>query len=142
MLRIEEIERLLDENHRLLILDTEDPEGAVAWFQDLDRSTGRACYRWVARDGLRRLSADHIQIPETFRLGDALDYIHSRRQFGVFLFPELGGLIKDLDIQAKIQRHVISEGEPPRIIILYGTHPTLPVRLAPLAQRFGRRRFD
>ncbi len=138
MNEIVQLDTLLDAGHRFILFEETDVGALLELFEHLDRSTGKASYQWLPEQGLRRLTAEFIPIPETSRLSDALDYIHDRRQYGVFLLPELGKELKQPDIVKRIEAIATNETEPRRVLVLYGGNLHLPNRLRGLAVQISR----
>lgn len=138
MNEIVQLDTLLDAGHRFILFEETNAGALLDLFEHLDRSTGKASYQWLPEQGLRRLTAEFIPIPETSRLTDALDYIINRRQYGVFLLPELGKELKQPDIVKQIEVIATTESEPRRVLVLYGGNLHLPNRLRGLAVQVSR----
>lgn len=129
MSELQELEELLDSGYRLIAYEAQDSGAVYELFEALDRATGRAAYRWLPGGGFRRLTVDHIPIPETGRPGDALDYIRDRKHYGIFLLEHFDRHLKDPDLVKELEAIATSEEGPERIVILLGTEVWIPPRL-------------
>lgn len=88
----ENLEILLATDYKLIALETDSKEKTVNDFRPLVRE-GKAIYIWENNQGLSRMEASHIHIPNTKTPEMVLNHIRQSKLYGVYL---LLGFNKDL----------------------------------------------
>lgn len=126
---IESLNKVIDSEFRLAILDTETPDRVVDAFKRLTLTTGRAVYGWSPNDGLYRLGTERIFIPHTRSLVDALGYVAASRHYGIYLVRDFQDGLGKPSVQRAFQRILEKDDDVRRLVLLVGTDVALPEAL-------------
>ncbi len=78
------LETLLATDYKLIALETDSKEKSVNDFRPLVRD-GKAIYLWENNQGLSRMEASHIHIPNTRTPEMVLNHIMQSKLYGVYL---------------------------------------------------------
>lgn len=97
------IEKLIATNYTLFALETNSPEKIINSFRYFGR-TGRATYVWEDEQGLSRLEAAHITLPNTETPLQVLTYIQNSRHFGIYLIKGFNKFIRNEELQSKMKQ--------------------------------------
>ena len=129
------IQQLADSQFRLAAVETASEKHVVSLFRHLTRNTGQAVYYWQPGEGLQRIGAEHVTIPQTRRLSDALDYVASSIHFGIYLIPKADGAMQDLVVTDTLKRIAAASDRVRRLVVLMGSGLELPQKLVPMTVR-------
>jgi hypothetical protein len=129
------IQRLVDSNFRLAAIETRDKARIIGLFRALSRATGKAVYCWSAEEGLYRLDAEHVSIPQTRRLAGALDYIESSIHYGIYLLPGINAPLRQPEITNAVRRAATGSDRVQRLVVMVDKALELPTALAPVTAR-------
>ena len=129
------IQQLIDSGFRLTAIESRDTERVIALFKLLSLKTGKAVYHWAPDQGMYRLGAEHVTIPQTTRPRGVLEFIASTIHCGVYLLNEFSAALQD-DRDAELLKKITSVHEKvSHQIVLLGKNVPLPRTLQPLAVR-------
>ncbi len=103
------IEKLIATNYTLFALETNSPEKIINSFRYFGR-TGRATYVWEDQQGLSRLEAAHITLPNTETPLQVLTYIENSHHFGIYLIKGFNKFIQNQELLLKLKQ--LSEKMP------------------------------
>lgn len=130
------IEQLVDSDFKLAAVDTSNPQRIVSLFGKLSRVSGKAVYLWSEQEGLYRLGAEHVVIPQTRRPEDVLDYVLSSIHYGIYLLPMNNEALKDFRVAEALKRVATTNNDRTRrLVVLLGHGLELPKSILPLTVR-------
>lgn len=114
------IQRIIDSDYRLAVLDTAEADRLVALFKRLTLTTGRAVYHWTPGSGLCRLGVEHIFIPRTQGPAELLAYVSASRHYGIYLLQHFQDALARASIQRSLE--VINQRDDGvrRLVIMMG----------------------
>lgn len=95
-------ERIVASPRALVAIDT--PRGAevLAQFKHFAVRSGNSIYAWSDDDGIASLREGGVSVPGSARLPEALRFIQSSPQFGVYLFHELAAALRFSPVRAQV----------------------------------------
>ena len=109
---------VIESEHRLALLETEQPERVVEHFKRLTLTTGRAVYGWSPNDGLYRLGSERIFIPYTRTLPDALSYVAASRHYGIYVLRGIGDQLSKNAVKQALARILNKTDDTRRLVIV------------------------
>jgi hypothetical protein len=127
--QVQKLYFMIDGENSVFAINTTDTLVVVDLFRKLSRNTGKAIYLWVPDEGLHRLNAGHIVIPNTLRPADCLDYIIASKHYGVYILPEVQGHLETAVNRQRLKRIANLDLQPRRIAILIGQVDEIPQEL-------------
>ncbi|MGD9389430.1 MAG: hypothetical protein PVG18_03075 [Thioalkalispiraceae bacterium] len=133
MTYLEQLEKMLEMKHRLVTIETDDPERVADLFTELSRFSNKAFYMSQAYQGLHRIGASHITIPRTQTAKDLLEHIEAVQHFGVYILRDFSHALQDPHVIGLIKK--ILAGDIEKVIILLGEYIDLPKELKPYTLR-------
>ena len=133
MTYLEQLEKMLEMKHRLITIETDDPERVSDLFTELSRFSNKAFYMSQAYQGLHRIGAAHITIPRTQTAKDLLEHIDAVQHFGVYILRDFSSALQDADVVAVLKR--ILAGDVEKVVLLLGEYIDLPNDLKPYVLR-------
>ena len=83
------IDSLVNSHARFAYIDGSINGDILSSFRQYYRYSGQASYLWNRNESFIRLGAEHIAIPRTARITDALYFIHTCPHFGIFILPDI-----------------------------------------------------
>ncbi|MCU7960096.1 MAG: hypothetical protein KZQ58_08880 [gamma proteobacterium symbiont of Bathyaustriella thionipta] len=98
MRRSKSIEKLLDRDHTLVAIETDDAQAIIKKFHANAEYSGAATYIWESGNALVRSGMQRTSIPNTASFEGALDYIDSRPCYGIYVFSGVSEQIESYDI--------------------------------------------
>ena len=95
-------ERIVASPRALVAIDT--PRGAevLAQFKHFAVRSGNSIYAWSEDGGIASLREGGVSVPGSARLPEALRFIQSSPQFGVYLFHELAAALRFSPTRAQV----------------------------------------
>ena len=133
MTYLEKLEKMLEMKHRLVTIETDDPERVADLFTELSRFSNKAFYMGQAYQGLHRIGAAHITIPRTQTAKDLLEHIEAVQHFGVYILRDFSHALQDPHIISVMKK--VLAGDAEKVIILLGEYINLPKDLKPYTLR-------
>ena len=133
MIYQKQLEKILEMKHRLIAVETDDPERVVDLFTELARFSNKAFYMNKNNEGLHRLGSSHITIPRTQIAKDLLEHIEAVQHFGVYILRDFNSALDDPQVIAVLKRIIAGDAE--KVIILLGEYIDLPKDLKPYTLR-------
>lgn len=136
------VERVLEDEARLLLVDVRDPQGLLEALTLAARRSGRSVYLWSESDGLTSLRESGIAVPGTRSLVEALRYMQQTQHFGIYLFRDYQAQLHGAAV-GQLRQLARARSEPVRRAILLGKPDSLPHALAgigPCLSDAGRRK--
>ncbi len=91
--------------------------------------TGRVAYHWNAGSGIKRFDLQHITIPKTQRLIDALYHVANTQHFGIFLFTGFNDGLQAPMILNVIDHFLESTKQHRKFLLFADSKPIIPVEL-------------
>ena len=92
--------------------------------------TGRVAYHWHDNSGIKRFDLQHITIPKTQRLIDAIYHIGNTQHFGIFLFSGFTDQLQSPMIANVVKHFLESTKQQRKYIIFADPHPLIPKDMA------------
>lgn len=89
------IDSLVNSYARFAFINGKLNGNIMSSFRQYYRYSGQAVYLWNCEEAFVRLGAEHISIPRTANINDALHFILTCPHFGIFILPDIQQ--KDLD---------------------------------------------
>ena len=134
MTYLEQLEKILEMKHRLVSLETDDPERVTDLFTELCRFSNKAFYMSESDQGLRRIgAAAHITIPRTNTPIEMLEHIEAVQHFGVYILRNFSDALEDPQVVAQLMK--ILGGDVEKVVILLGEYIDLPNEVKPFTLR-------
>lgn len=133
MTYLQQLEKMLEMKHRLISIETDDPERVADLFTDLCRFSSKAFYLSQNFEGLHRIGAAHITIPRTQTPKDILEHIDAVNHYGVYILRDFSSAMEDPGVIALLKR--ILAGETEKVIVLLGEYIDIPKDLKPYVMR-------
>lgn len=128
---------LIDSPTRLAVIETHTPQALIDWLRQQLKTTGQASYVWTPRQGLQRISIEHIAIPQTDRPAEVLDHILSSHHYGIYVLCEFQTALRERVVLDKLQRLLSDPAVDNKLVLLLGEHYQLPPALATGAARLA-----
>ena len=88
--------------------------------------TGRVAYHWDDNSGIKRFDLQHIILPKTERLIDALYHIGNMPHFGIFLFTGFGNQLEAPMMKNVIEHFIESTAQHRKFILFADSNPKIP----------------
>jgi hypothetical protein len=110
----------------LFLVKTADTERLAEQLSNYQYLTGRAAYRWHAHSGIKRFDLQHIILPNTQQLIDALYHISNSPHFGIFLFTGFDKMLFSPMTDNVIQHFLESARAQRKYIIFADPDPAIP----------------
>lgn len=129
------IQQLIDSGFRFTAIESRDTERVIALFKLLSLKTGKAVYHWSPDQGMYRLGAEHVVIPQTTRPRDVLGFIASTIHCGVYLLNEFSAALQDERVAELLKKITNVHEKVSHQIVLLGKSVPLPRTVQPLAVR-------
>lgn len=120
------LEQVINSDHRIVVLNTDNSDHYVGLFKRLTLTTGRAVYDWNAEHGLYRLGIEHIFIPRTRAPVDVLSYIASSRHYGIYLLRGFEDALGKPAVERQLQKLAEKQDGVRRLVFLMGQQIALP----------------
>ncbi len=133
MQALQQFEKILDTEYRIISMETYDVDRIQEMFTRLSRFTPRPIYQWEPGVGMRRLGASHIVIPRTQSPRDVLMHIEKTNHYAVYVLLGFSEAMKNEDTVETMRR--IAASEQARTMVLLGEAVDLPESLKPLTLR-------
>lgn len=133
MTYLEQLEKMLEMKHRLVTIETDDPDRVADLFTELSRFSNKAFYMSQAYQGLHRIGAAHITIPRTQTAKDLLEHIEAVQHYGVYILRDFNHALQDPQVVSLVKR--ILAGDVEKVILLLGEYIDLPKDLKPYSLR-------
>jgi hypothetical protein len=130
---LQQFEKILDTEYRIISMETYDVDRIHEMFTRLSRFTPRPIYEWEPGVGMRRLGASHIVIPRTQSARDVLMHIENTNHYAVYVMRNFNDAMKSEATVETLRRMATSEQA--RTIVLLGEAVDLPESLKPLTLR-------
>lgn len=124
MIYQQQLEKVLEMKHRLIAIETDDPERVVDLFTDLARFSNKAFYMNQNDEGLHRIGSSHITIPRTQLAKDLLEHIEAVPHFGVYILRDFNSALDDPQVISVFKRIIAGDAE--KVVILLGEYIDLP----------------
>lgn len=124
MTYLEQLEKILEMKHRLVTIETDDPERVTDLLTELSRFSNKAFYMSQGNQGLHRIGAAHITIPRTQTAKDLLEHIEAMQHFGVYVLHDFNQALQDPQVISLMKRIIVGDVE--KVIILLGEYIDLP----------------
>lgn len=131
---LNQFDKILDGNYRLISLESYDIERLIDMFTRLSRFTNKAIYQWRPEQGMHRIGASHIVIPRTQSPKNVLEHIEGTPHFGVFILRGVNPALQDKDIVDRLL-HLASNTATHKVVILLDEDIELPAELKPYTLR-------
>lgn len=120
------LQRVIDSDVNIAILDTPETDRVLSLFKRLTLTTGRAVYDWTPDNGLYRLGIEHIFIPRTRAPADVIAYIAASRHYGIYLLRDFETALAKPSIQQALNTISAKDDGVRRLVILVGESLRLP----------------
>ena len=92
--------------------------------------TGRVAYQWHDNSGIKRFDLQHITMPKTNQLIDALYHVGNTQHFGIYLFSGFGRQLNSPMIK-NVLEHILRSTKVHRKYLLFADKsPQIPNDLA------------
>ena len=117
---------VIESEHRLALLETEQPERVVEYFKRLTLTTGRAVYGWSPNDGLYRLGSERIFIPYTRTVADALSYVAASRHYGIYVLRGISDQLSKNAVKQALARILNKADDTRRLVIVLDQDVDIP----------------
>jgi hypothetical protein len=95
-------ERIVASPRALVAVDTPRGGEVLAQFKHFAVRSGNSIYAWSEDDGIASLREGGVSVPGSARLPEALRFIQSSPQFGVYLFHELAAALRFSPVRAQV----------------------------------------
>lgn len=82
-------DRIIGGERALLAIETDRADELLAQFRQHAVRSGNSIYAWNEEKGIVSLREGQLTVPGSVRLPEALRYVQSSPQFGLYLFPHL-----------------------------------------------------
>lgn len=130
------LERIVDSEQNLVLLETDDPEALVDPFRQLCKRSGQALYVWRGDTGLTSLRDGDMLVPGSKRLTDALRFVRRSMHFGIYLMQNATSALRPQDMALLLQIARLRDG-PARRVVLMGANKGLNESLEALCMRLS-----
>lgn len=136
-------DRIVAGERALVVIDTDRAAEVVAQFRQFAVRSGKSVYAWSAGAGIASLREGELAVPGSVRLVDALRYVQTSPQFGVYLFPdfvsELRGSPQRTQALALLRQFARGRGTRGgvRRIVLLGSGLSLDESIDPLVEHIA-----
>ncbi len=131
---LNQFDKILDGNYRLISLESYDIERLIDMFTRLSRFTNKAIYQWRPEQGMHRIGASHIVIPRTQSTKNVLEHIEGTPHFGVFILRGINASLQDKEVIDRLL-HLASNTGTHKVVILLDEYIDLPAELKPYTLR-------
>lgn len=95
-------ERIVASPRALVAIDSPRGDEVLAQFKHFAVRSGNSIYAWSEEGGIASLREGGVTVPGSTRLPEALRFIQSSPQFGVYLFHELGAALRFSPMRAQV----------------------------------------
>ena len=133
MTYLEQLEKILEMKHRLICMETDDPERVSDLFTELSRFSNKAFYMCNGNQGLHRIGAAHITIPKTQDPVDMLEHIEAVSHFGVYILRDFNAALQHPQVIGVLKKILASSTD--KVVILLGELIDLPEEIKPYVMR-------
>lgn len=130
---LQQLENMLEMKHRLIAIETDDPDRVADLFTDLSRFSSKAFYLSQGFQGLHRVGAAHITIPRTQNATDLLEHIESVQHFGVYILRDFSSAMEEPEVIHLLKQ--ILAGDIEKVIVILGEYIEIPKDLKPYVMR-------
>lgn len=130
---INQLERILESEHRIITMETYDVTRICDMLLQLSRLNTKPYYLAEPKQAMYRLGASHIGIPKTQKPEDLLEHIEATGYFGVYILKNYAEILEDNDLVEDLVN--IATGDTHKVVILVAEHLQLPSLLKPYTVR-------
>jgi hypothetical protein len=136
-------DRIIGSERALLAIETERADELLAQFRQYAVRSGSSIYAWNEDKGIVSLREGQLCVPGSARLPEALRYVQSSPQFGLYLFPnlddQLRGSTQRVQIIGLLRQFARGRSTPGgvRRIVLLGPRLDLDDTLEALVERIA-----
>ncbi len=95
-------DRIISGERAVLAIETARADELLAQFRQLAVRSGNSIYAWSEDVGIVSLREGQLTVPGSVRLPEALRYVQSSPQFGLYLFPHLDAHLRTSAQRAQI----------------------------------------
>jgi len=129
------LEALIDSDVSLACIQTPKHASLIKAFSEIAADSGRAMYLWTPEKGLARMGIEHIPIPHSTDLGQAVRHINSTVHYGIYIVHRPGQRLQnDERTIASIRRYAVTSHRSRHLIIFVDETLRLADELRPLCQ--------
>lgn len=121
----------------LFIIETGNIEQLSKQLATYHSFTGRAAYHWHANSGIKRFDLQHITLPNTQQLIEALYHIANTNHFGIFLITGFDKMLYSPMIRNVIEHFLESTKDNRKYIIFADKNPMIPSEMSHLIQKLS-----
>lgn len=128
------LDKILSGKYRLVSMESYDVERVLEVLNRLSRRSSKALYTWSPGEGMRRLGATHVPLPQTDTPGGLLKHIADSRHFGVYVLRDFNDALQEKSNQGLLKQ-IAEDESSPKVVMLLGEQVILPKALKPLTLR-------
>lgn len=114
----EVLERIVTSERNVVLLETGDNAGFIERLRRVARRSGQALYLWRQESGLLSLREGDMAVPGCRRLTDALRFVRRSMHFGIYLFDDVGALLRPPDMVLLTQIARLGDGPARRVVLM------------------------
>ena len=130
---LSQLEKVLESSHRLIAVESDEPDRVCDLLLKLSRFSTRPYYLVAPQQAMYRLGVSHVQIPRTQTAAGLIEHIDTSKHFGVFILRNYNDILEDDKIVQKLIK--ITTAKTDKIIIMLAKNVTLPDKLKPFVVR-------
>ena len=120
---------MVESTDSLFVIETSNLDQLTKQLATYHSFTGRVAYHWHANSGIKRFDLQHITLPNTKQLIDAIYHIANTKHFGIFLFSGFDQMLYSPMVRNVIEHFLESAKEHRKYIIFADAKPMIPSEL-------------
>lgn len=133
MEHLNQLEKMLESGHRLIMMETYEVDRVCDLLLELSRFSSSPYYIAQPEHPMHRLGSSHIGIPRTNKPQDLMEHIEASQHFGIYILRDYTEILDDGDMVEDLIS--VATGDSHKVVVMIAEYIKLPSQLSPYVVR-------